>query len=141
LRLSSRSEIAYTYDNLPGGEAWPDGTPMPVTISTTGVTGSVTFEGSGVLLPCASSAIGFGDIAADAHGLKVHERLIAVIPLVAHDLFDAVALGLHRLDSLGRVNRVSILVVVSPSLPSCNVTPTMAPVSRSTACSALWAKC
>ena len=37
--------------------------------------------------------------------------------------------------------RVSTIVVVSPSSASCTVTPTMAPVSRSTACSAVWARC
>ena len=39
------------------------------------------------------------------------------------------------------VIRVSTIVVVALALPSCTVTPTTAPVSRSTACSALWAKC
>ena len=36
---------------------------------------------------------------------------------------------------------VSARVVVSPALASCTVTPTMAPVSRSTACSAVCARC
>src|ERR1700704_2506968 len=36
---------------------------------------------------------------------------------------------------------VSMIVVVSPWSASCRVTATSAPVSRSTACSALWAKC
>ena len=36
---------------------------------------------------------------------------------------------------------VSTIVVVSPSSAPCTVTATIAPVSRSTACSALWARC
>ena len=44
--------------------------------------------GVGVLLPFASSAIGFGDIAADADGLEIYKRLIAVVALVGDDLLD-----------------------------------------------------
>jgi hypothetical protein len=40
----------------------------------------------GMLLPVPSAAIGFRDVAADAHHFEVHERLIAVIALVADDL-------------------------------------------------------
>src|SRR5688572_25338875 len=36
---------------------------------------------------------------------------------------------------------VSMLVFASPSSASCTVRPTIAPVSRSTACPALWARC
>jgi hypothetical protein len=36
---------------------------------------------------------------------------------------------------------VSWIVVVSPSSASCTAMPTIAPVSRSMACSALWARC
>ena len=39
------------------------------------------------------------------------------------------------------VTNVSTMVVVSPKLASCTVMPTTAPVSRSTACSGLWARC
>ena len=38
------------------------------------------------------------------------------------------------------VIRVSTSVVVSPVSAPCTVTPTIAPVSRSTACSTLWAR-
>src|SRR5688572_10054929 len=61
--------------------------------------------GLGVLLPVPSATIGFGDVTADAHGFEVHERLIAVIALVAYHLVDAVAIGSHRLDLLGRFNQ------------------------------------
>jgi hypothetical protein len=58
----------------------------------------------GMVLPVPSSAIGFRDVAADAHGFEIDERLIAVIALVADD-FDTVSVGLYRLDLLGRFNQ------------------------------------
>lgn len=58
-----------------------------------------------VLLPLPSSAIRFGDVAAHAHGFEIHERLVAVIPLLAHDLFDAVAVGPDCFDLLGGFNQ------------------------------------
>ena len=72
-----------------------------------------------VLLPIPSSTIRFGDVAAHAHSFEIHKRLIAVIALVADDLFDAVAVGPHGLDLFGRFNqglatgrRVSLVVVL-----------------------------
>ena len=59
----------------------------------------------GVLLPIPSSPIGFGDIAAHAHGLEIYERVIAVIALVGDDLLEAIGVGPHRLDLLGGVNQ------------------------------------
>src|SRR6516164_4555935 len=59
----------------------------------------------GMVLPVPSSAIGFRDVAADAHGFEIDERLIAVIALVADDFFDTVSVGLYRLDLLGRFNQ------------------------------------
>src|SRR5262245_53257498 len=94
-----------------------------------------------MLLPVASPPIGLGDVTADTDRFEVDERLITVVALVADDLFDAVPVGQHRLDLLGRFNQCLGLVVVFPSSASCTVTPTIAPVSRSTACSALCAKC
>ena len=47
----------------------------------------------GLLLPVASPAIGLGDVTPDPHGFEVDERLIAVIPLVADDPLEAVALA------------------------------------------------
>jgi len=58
-----------------------------------------------MVLPVPSSAIGFRDVAADAHGFEIDERLIAVIALVADDFFDTVSVGLYRLDLLGRFNQ------------------------------------
>src|SRR6188768_3751296 len=58
-----------------------------------------------VLLPVPSATIRFGDVAADADGFEVDQRLIAVIALVAHHLFEAIAIGSHRLDLLGRFNQ------------------------------------
>src|SRR5258705_7939667 len=57
----------------------------------------------GVLLPVPSSPIGFRDVAAKTDGFEIDERLIAVIALVADDLVEAVTVGPHRLDLLGRV--------------------------------------
>ena len=48
--------------------------------------------GLGVLRPVPSAAIGLGDVTADADRFEIHERLIAVIPLVADDLFDPLAI-------------------------------------------------
>jgi hypothetical protein len=59
----------------------------------------------GWFIPVSSSAIGFRDVAADAHGFEIDERLIAVIALVANDFFDTVSVGLYRLDLLGRFNQ------------------------------------
>jgi hypothetical protein len=73
----------------------------------------------GLFLPVAAPAIGFGDVAPYADGFEIDERLIAVIPLVADDLLQAVALGQHGFDLLGRGNqrlyarlRVSVIGVV-----------------------------
>lgn len=64
--------------------------------STVAVDGSARL---GLLLPVASSAIRFRDVAPDAHGFQIDERLIAVIALIADDLL--VPVGPHRLDLLG----------------------------------------
>jgi hypothetical protein len=74
----------------------------------------------GMVLPVPSSAIGFRDVAADAHGFEIDERLIAVIALVADDFFDTVSVGLYRLDLLGRFNqclaaRRCVSLIVRPS--------------------------
>jgi hypothetical protein len=45
--------------------------------------------------------IGFGDVAAHTDCFEIDERLIAVIALLADDIFDADAIGLHGLDLLG----------------------------------------
>ena len=95
----------------------------------------------GILLPVASAAIGFGDVTADADRFEIDERLIAVIALVADDLFDPRRRAPTVSTCSAASISVSMLVVVSPSSASCTVTATTAPVSRSTACSALCAKC
>jgi hypothetical protein len=84
-----------------------------------------------VVLPVSASPIGFRGAASETDGFKVDERLIAVIALVADDFLEAVAIGLHGLDLLGRLNqrldaRLRVAVAASGT-----VTPTIAPVSRS----------
>ena len=58
-----------------------------------------------MLLPVASPPIGLGDVTADTDRFEVDERLITVVALVADDLFDAVPVGQHRLDLLGRFDQ------------------------------------
>ena len=72
---------------------------------------------------------------------RPQQRLVAVMALVGHHLFDTRALRLHRFNLLRRQISVSGRVAVSPSDTSCTVTETMAPVSMSTPYSALWARC
>lgn len=55
-----------------------------------------------LLLPVASPAIRFRDIAPHTYGFEIDERLTAVIPLVTDDLFQAVAVGPHGFDLVGR---------------------------------------
>jgi hypothetical protein len=89
--------------------------------------------GPRVGFPVPSSSIGFGDVAADADGFEIDERLIAVIALVGDDFFDALPSGRTVSTCSAASMSVSILVVVSPSSAFCTVTPTIAPLSRSTA--------
>jgi len=49
----------------------------------------------GVLLPVSSSPIGFRYVATETDGFEINQRLIAVIALVADDLFDALAVWPH----------------------------------------------
>jgi hypothetical protein len=67
----------------------------------------------GVILPLSAPAIGLRDVAAHAHRFEVHERLVAMVPLVCNDLFRPVAVRDDRLDPAASIN-VSTLVVVSP---------------------------
>ncbi len=60
---------------------------------------------SGILRPVPSSAIRLQDVSTHAHGFEIHEGLIAVIALVADDLFDAVAIGPDGFDLLGGFNQ------------------------------------
>jgi hypothetical protein len=61
-----------------------------------------------LLRPVPLPAIWLCDVRPDAHGVEVHHRLIAVIPLVANDLFQflrVLDVGLRFFDLLGRGNR------------------------------------
>ena len=91
--------------------------------------------------PVAPSAIRLRDVTPDPQGRERDHRLVAVVPLVADDLGEARPGRQHGFDCSAAVMSVSTMVVVSPSSASCTVTPTTAPVSRSTACSAVCAKC
>ncbi len=77
-----------------------------------------------------------GELAAPASPAAVRLRHVAATTLgkTAPD-------RQHRFDLLRRRDQRLAIEVVSPALTSCTVTPTTAPVSRSTACSALWARC
>ena len=57
----------------------------------------------GLVLPVPSAPIGFRDVAADADGFEIDERLIAVIPLVADDLLQAIGASVVR--AIDRVDR------------------------------------
>jgi hypothetical protein len=75
--------------------AWAtDASPIPV----------IGIAGVAVFPPVPSSAIRFGDIVPDAHGFEIHERLVAVIALVADNLLNVIAIGPHGLDVLRRVD-------------------------------------
>src|SRR5262245_61587469 len=93
-----------------------------------------------MVFPVAAPAIGFGDITPHADRFEIDHHLITVIALVGDHFFD-LAIGHYGSTCLAASISVSMLVAVSPSSASCTVTPTTAPVSKSTACSALCAKC
>lgn len=59
----------------------------------------------GILLPLPSPAIRVRDVAADAHGFEIDERLVAVIALVADEFFDDLPVGPHCFDLLGRLDQ------------------------------------
>src|SRR5918996_4719820 len=61
--------------------------------------------GGRIVLPVPPSTIRFGDVTADAHRLEIDQRLVAVIALVADDVFDALPVGPHGLDLLGGLNQ------------------------------------
>ena len=75
--------------------------------------------------------------APDAHGFEIDERLITVVPLIADHFFEAIAVGSHYLNLFGGFDQRLNASLGVPASASCTVTPTIAPVSRSTACSAL----
>ena len=113
------------------------GSTNPATIA---IHGCLRFR---MLRPVASTSVGLRDMTG-CHGVEVHHRLIAVIALVRNDLFQRLGrldVGLRVFGLIRRGRRVSTIVVVSPWSAPCKVTATIAPVSRSTACSALCARC
>src|SRR5712691_10353963 len=61
----------------------------PANASTIAIDGSLCLR---LVRPVTSPAIRLGDVGANAHGVKVHHRLIAVIPLVSDDLFQLLRL-------------------------------------------------
>jgi hypothetical protein len=80
----------------------------------------------------------------NADRCEVHHRLITVIPLIADDLLKRLRLfdvRLRLFDLFGSGNRRFDDRRGVPFIAPCTVTATIAPVSRSTACSALCAKC
>ncbi len=78
-------------------------------------------------------------------GDVVHHRQVLLprprAALVRDDLLGTVTVGHHRLNLLGGFNRGLDARRRIPSCASCTVTAATAPVSRSTACSALCARC
>ena len=95
----------------------------------------------GVAAPPPPAALRLRDVRAHPDGVERDQRLGAVIALVGDELGRPVALGMHRFDLFGGFRAVSGSVAVSPAVASCTVTATIAPVSRSTPCSALCARC
>src|SRR5215471_7735430 len=99
--------------------------------------------------PLASATFRFGNITANPELFEIHHGFITVVALVGHDfrqpIFGNLFGGLGCLGQLSicsaTATKVSWIVVVSPALASCKVTARTAPVSISTACSALCAKC
>ena len=96
--------------------------------------------------PVAPPAIRLGDVRPQIERPQIHQHLIAVIPLVGHHLVDHRRLSVrhdrHRLEflrrgghRLGDRRRVALIGHPGPSRRR------FAPVSRSTACSALCARC
>ena len=88
---------------------------------------------------CPSSsapAVRFGDVGAHPDLCKLRQGLIAVI-VSATSSRTASAAGRTASICSAAVVRVSTSVVVSPASAFCTVTLTTAPVSRSTACSAV----
>jgi hypothetical protein len=90
-------------------------------------------------------AIRLADVGANLQRLQIVHRGAAVVALVGDDFLDpptASSVTAATASSCSAASgSVSWMVVVSPSSAPCTVTPTIAPVSRSTACSALCAKC
>ena len=96
------------------------------------------------LLTSRGTPVGLGNVRAEADGVEVNHGLIAVIPLVGDDLVE-------RPGSVTPAGASSICSAAASAVSTmwwcrrrphpCSVTATMAPVSRSTACSALCARC
>src|SRR4029453_13929288 len=59
----------------------------------------------GVLRPIPAAPIRLREVGADAPGLELDERVVAVIALVADHLLETVPLGQHRLDLFGGLNQ------------------------------------
>ena len=99
--------------------------------------------GLGILRPITSPPVRLGHVGPDAPGGQVDQGLIAVIPLITDDLVQRpdVNVGLRVFDLLGRGDGGLDDRRVSPTSAPCSVTATIAPVSMSTACSALCARC
>ena len=73
--------------------------------------------------------------------VESHQRRVAVIALSATISSTPAPAGCTASTCSAAMISVSGSVAVSPSEASCTVTETMVPVSMSTPCSALWAKC
>ena len=95
--------------------------------------------------PSSSSAIRLADVGTNLQSRQVRQYFVAVVTLVSHHFRDPRwghllvrwLVGGHRRHLFGRFGPVSASVVVSPCSAPCTVTASTAPVSKSTACSAL----
>ena len=106
--------------------------------STTAIDGRL---GLGHRRPGPTAAIGFRDVTAQPQRVQIDQNLIAVITRRSA-MISANAIGAAAAPSCSAAMiAVSLRLVVSPTSAPCRVTATSAPVSRSTACSALWAGC
>ena len=97
-----------------------------------------------LVLPAAPAPLGLRYVTPNPYSepllAEPHQHLVAVIALVGHHLFDPHTSGSTASTCSAAMTSVSGSVAVSPSDASCTVTDTMARVSMSTPCSALWVK-
>ena len=78
----------------------------------------------GIVFPVASPPIGLRNVAAHPYRFQRHQRLIAMIPLVRHQLFGPLAVRYDRFDLLGGLNQRFDTGGGVPLSAPCTVTPT-----------------
>ena len=107
----------------------------PPSVGIHGVAGGV------LAAPTPPAAVRLRHVAAQPQLGQRDHRLVAVVPLVRDHLGNASTGRQHSFDLLRRRDQRLDHRRRVAGAASCTVMPTTAPVSRSTACSALWARC